>query len=350
MKVGPIPTHQVEARSWLLKLRTETLSHQDIVDWQAWLEADPRNAAAYDEAVAAWELACQVPMAPAAATELASDRYDGTVPVQQWRRRPQKQAFWLIATAAAAASIVVTVAVVKLAMLSPDPPSRQVASAPGQRELVLLSDGSKVILGGMTMVDIRYTKRERQLVLGRGQAAFKVAHGQAQPFVVKTQHAAVTAIGTAFDINLKRRSMVLVVTEGAVEVDPVPETRVSMRSASQPVRVSAGQTLTITPDGMRLQSELPFGGGWENGWLAYRNEPLASVVEDVNRYLQTPVRLQDPSLGELTYTGTVELSNIPAWVDALPSAFPVEISRTTGGLLLKEKSNHGIPKRSPQAS
>lgn len=334
---------EAQALAWFLKLRIDDVSYEDIAAWEAWLNANPRHAAAYDKAAEAWNLASQVPMGPAGEAELIYDSYDGAVSARQWRRPRWSTPAW-IATGAIAASLFIATAVTVVPLLrEPDPSPTQVATARGQREAVLLSDGSKMVLGGMAAVEVRYTKRERQLLLERGAAAFEVAHGKPQRFVVKTRLADVTAVGTAFDINVKSRALILAVSDGAVKVDLHPLTGRGTFGA-QPLRVSAGQILTVGPDGFRVQAGALLRGGWMEGWLGYRNEPLWSVIEDVNRYADKPIRLQDTSLGELTYTGTIELSNTNAWITALPNIFPVEVRRTPEAIMIEKKSLLQLPK------
>ncbi len=62
--------------------------------------------------------------------------------------------------------------------------------------------------------------------------------------------------------------------------------------------------------------------------MALKNAPRphwSSVIENVNRYSARPIRLTDPALGKLTFTGTVEVDTIDSWVSALPRVFPVRV-------------------------
>ncbi|MEI9892304.1 MAG: hypothetical protein WDN45_19210 [Caulobacteraceae bacterium] len=46
---------------------------------------------------------------------------------------------------------------------------------------------------------------------------------------------------------------------------------------------------------------------WESHRLAYDKAPLSEVVADLNRYVARPIRIADPALGQLAYTGVLDL-------------------------------------------
>ena len=74
--------------------------------------------------------------------------------------------------------------------------------------------------------------------------------------------------------------------------------------------------------------------------LEYRDEPLRSVVEDVDRYALHPVLIADSGVGEMRYTGTVNLDAVDAWAGSLPTAFPVSVSRRAdAAVVLTQKTS-----------
>jgi transmembrane sensor len=56
------------------------------------------------------------------------------------------------------------------------------------------------------------------------------------------------------------------------------------------------------------------------------------VVADINRYAATPLRLADPAIAHLPYSGTVRTDAIGEWVSALPYAFPVKVRYRRDGV------------------
>ena len=60
-------------------------------------------------------------------------------------------------------------------------------------------------------------------------------------------------------------------------------------------------------------------------------EPLSGVVEDVNRYATRHILIQDPSLGEMIFTGTIFIDRVDEWAMTLPAALPVTTSVSADG-------------------
>ncbi|HKP80340.1 MAG TPA: FecR domain-containing protein, partial [Phenylobacterium sp.] len=192
-------------------------------------------------------------------------------------------------------------------------------------------------LGGQTRVEVRYSRTARKVQLIGGEALFTVASNPRRPFVVETPLGTMTAIGTAFDVDVDQKVVTLFVTKGEVAVrterrgDPGDPPDLS---------VVAGERLQITRAGagMRVLKERDaMAPSWLEGRLAYRAEPLERVLEDVNRYAPKPIALADEQLGKLSYTGTVRLDQIDAWTRGLSAVFPVAVDSQPEVVWLKKR-------------
>jgi transmembrane sensor len=328
---GPADIAQ-QARLWFIRLREEAVTPEDISEWEAWLRANPAHGEAYDAVAAVWTAAETVAVPRATAAELRGDAYDGAVPVAQWLfRKPRRRTGMWLAGLAAAASIAVMVS-------TQIPPSglaetTQIATTRAQHKDAVLPDGSKVALGGMTTLRFTFARDRRTIEMQNGEALFNVVHERSRPFVVKTALGDITAVGTAFDVNVGRSAVVLSVSEGVVAFDPA-----ATHSATA-MKVSAGQRLVIDADGARLmQVEAGRPPSWTEGRLEYRSQALALVLDDINRYADAPVRLADPALSSLAYTGTVRLATIGQWAAGLGDVFPLTAEKAAdGSILLKQK-------------
>ncbi|KAG9549060.1 hypothetical protein KCV01_g23650, partial [Aureobasidium melanogenum] len=112
------------------------------------------------------------------------------------------------------------------------------------------------------------------------------------------------------------------VTEGRVRVSP------AQADGAGPVELGAGSQVSFDPEthAMRfLDVDASTATSWRDNRLAFVNEPLDSVLANVNRYASRPIRLSDPALGKLTFTGTVQVDTIDSWVAALPRVFPYTV-------------------------
>lgn len=308
------------AGEWILRLSEDDLSEEELQRWLEWCEADPENLAAFEKMQSLWQ---RIP--PEAA-----------VPLPARTRAPG----WKIAATVLVGSLLVGLAILMIG----DTYGRRGRitvhlEAPDRaNEHSVLPDGSQVALGAGSALAVEFTASQRDLNMPEGTAFFKVKPDQARPFVVHAGPVSVTALGTSFNIRRNGKRVVVTVNEGVVQISRETSRAggnslsSSERAASEwnELRAKAGYRLTYDAgsDETRLEPTDPAAElAWQEGELVYNNEPLQSVLENVNRYARQPVELADPALGQLRFTGTVFVRSIDTWISALPAAFPVTLSR-----------------------
>jgi transmembrane sensor len=299
-----------EASEWFVKLREEPESSERIGEWLEWLDSDPRNQEAFTEARRIWQLT-------AGATDVTLRR----------NASRSRKAQWLIA-----ASILLCVALGTTAWLRIAQRGSEFVTGRGESRRFELADGSHVELAGDSKLRASLSPTHRDIDLVQGEAYFQVAHDKARPFIVHAGTLHVTAIGTAFNVRTAEDRVVVAVEEGVVMVEPRdPESRISVRRGEE-IAVTAG---TPKPQLMRIEPNTV--ASWRSGRLYFAREPLRSVLASVRAASGVQIRLADPSLGDLRFTGTVFNDKISDWVEGLPAVFPVQISQDGTGFVVKEK-------------
>ncbi|WP_239739738.1 MULTISPECIES: FecR family protein [Luteibacter] len=316
------------AADWWAQLRDPDLPEQALLDWSDWLEADPRHAEAFERASALAEAAGA--MAPSL-RERFVQRY-APAPLHPDRaRRPR------IAMAAAAVAALALLGAGAFIGLRPshEASTRQYASERAGHRDIDLPDGSSIELGGATSVTTRYGHDERAIDLDAGEAFFRVAHAE-RPFVVNAGPLRIRDLGTAFNVRRTGDRVTVAVTEGRVQVSPT-----GAQGDDGTIELGAGREVSFDPEthAMRILDVDPATAtAWRGHRLEFVNEPLSSVVDNVNRYSSRPIRLADPALGRLTFTGTVQVDTIDSWVAALPRVFPVRVDAYTDRLELTRQT------------
>jgi transmembrane sensor len=332
----------LEAAEWLTRLRElEELSSADLRAWQQFI-ASPENRQAFEtmQRIASATVTLARPPLPSAA-ELSDDTYDGTVSVSRWQtqralreydgpatQRRTWRSRWMLSAAAVAFLLVLALTVLPFHWISAPQAFR---TQPGEHRVLTLKDGSTVALGAKTVIEVQYDGGRREVRLQQGEALFTVAHDRSHPFVVQVGGGTVTAVGTEFNVwsNLDRTTVT--VTEGAVDVKPVQLSQASESAASKlgaASRVHKGQEVTYDEEGRRTQvqpADVASATAWRDGRLVYRHVPLKYVISDVNRYFHQQLKLEDPKVGELEFSGAVPqgLSAID-FARALERIFPLE--------------------------
>lgn len=310
-----------QATDWLLRLQEPTRTEADLNEWLRWCDADPENFVAFETAQARWQdLDALKADAATAASETQIEVPRASVRSRNWKR----------ALAIAAGFAAMAVAPLILHELATTETAPQSVAATHTNRAATLPDGSKVILGAQSVVNMDFNGPKRQLELSAGDAYFKVKHDAERPFVVHAGEVSVTAIGTAFDVRRRHDKVTVTVEEGIVEVRGA-----SLSRLAAPVwRAEAGYQLTYSP-GSRTASIASVSPAaaltWRSGELAYLHEPLGSVVEDLNRYSTRQIVIADPRLAELPFTGTAWANSLDGWLAGIQQAYPIEVTQSAAG-------------------
>lgn len=304
------------AADWWARLRDPALPEQALLAWSDWLEADPRHAEAFERASALAEAAGAM---DASLRERFVQRFAAPLPGRTAGHRPRPLA---LAAAAVIAAMVLAAGLFLALRPSQTGASQAYASQLAGHRDIDLPDGSSIELGGATSVTARYGRDERAVDLEVGEAFFRVAHAE-RPFVVNAGPLRIRDLGTAFNVRRTGDRVTVAVTEGRVRVSPS-----GAQDDAGTVELGAGREVSYDPEtqAMRILDVDPATAtAWRGHRLEFVNEPLSSVVDNVNRYSARPIRLTDPTLGKLTFTGTVQVDTIDSWVSALPRVFPVRV-------------------------
>lgn len=359
------------AADWVLRLRDPAISPAQIAAWLSWCDADPLNKQEFTRMQALWQDSRAVREQPVDAAALAADEYTGEVSVEEWLAgRQGKNRRWATRLThglsampsrrrwlAAAATVLLMVSAAVLLWTSashaPLGGDVRIATTTGVNRTVILPDSSTVTVAGDSSIATHYVTNERRVVLERGEAYFQVESDRQRPFVVHAMDAVVTAVGTAFNVRAEQGVVRVTVTEGVVDIDrsrPASALTADHDGTGQgarqteKIRVVAGHQVTLKrnqPDPIVVSANIEHVTAWVSGTLKFVDEPLASVVTAVNRYAVTPVRLADPALAELHYTGTVVAGRADEWLRGLPNVFPVSVRETHDGAVVIEALDGG---------
>ena len=196
-----------------------------------------------------------------------------------------------VALAAAALVIMVAGAIVARREVFPET-SLQRTTAVGQRDSLVLDDGTRILLGPSTTVAVQ--GREVDLT---GEAYFDVMHDASKPFTVRALGAVIRDIGTAFAVSGDSGSPLrVVVREGIVEI----------RHANERVTLNRGDLGVVDSSGRveaRRGGATPEDLAWLDGRLVFRNASLAEVAADLRRWYGVELRVSDSSLLQRHFTG-----------------------------------------------
>jgi len=257
-----------------------------------WLKRSASHARAFEEATEIWQDAKRLPR-----PKLTAIR----------RARP------LTKLAAAVALLGAVAAGTYLCLSNP-----AVATGIGEQRVLVLEDGSRVILNTRTRIVVAYDKHTRHLTLEEGEAAFEVAKRPDWPFVVNAGDHEVTALGTAFTVRLEGSQIAVTLMEGNVSVDHdarelAPGQRLSFTKIAPPA--------LDTPPLDRLLA-------WERREVAFEDTSLEEAMQEMNRYNRKPLVAALPPGRSIHVTGLFRAGDSMSFARAVAEAYRLQVAET----------------------
>jgi transmembrane sensor len=215
---------------------------------------------------------------------------------------------------------------------APPAPTKVFQTAKGENRMLNLADGSRIHLNSASRLTVRLERKARYVDLAEGEAAFDVSHDPARPFLIAAGERNIRVVGTEFDVLRHDGRLKVTVRRGVVSVE-----RSDAGAGVKPVLLRAGDQLEheageTTSTLRKVDPEAVFA--WRTGSLVYRNQSLGEVVDDLNRYFVTPLRVPGPA-GKLRFSGVLKIDSEEAVVDRLQAFLPVVAERGPDGLTLK---------------
>ena len=358
----------LDAATWAVR-RGNGLNAEGQVELQAWLDADPRHAAALEgmaatvgqvrqmsgDDVAALKLGLQKDMPTRSAAVRAAKMAPAPLPCNTAAQpRPERRG-WRASLGplfAPAAVAVLVVAVVGSGWAgwqswrSLPTYEQAFATERGRQIVATLPDdptrGSTLQLDTATRLEARLYRSRREVHLTEGQALFSVHSDKDRPFHVWAGNLHITVVGTRFSVRHTRSGLdagrtVVSVEEGHVRVTrAAPDSQgrrdhyaTSTGTTEAPVDLVAGQMVVGDDNGIGPVTRVSAAAiaSWRSGRISFDNTPLAQALAEFERYRNTGLVIKDPAVAKLLVGGSYSLQQFGRFTDALPLVLPVRLVR-----------------------
>ncbi|MDA0238978.1 MAG: FecR domain-containing protein, partial [Proteobacteria bacterium] len=327
MSPGPMPSGDddrinLEAANWVGK-QDRGFSPEEQDEFSHWLAEDPRHRARFIRQQKTWELMGHLDnpgmrslSGPADPEVIAVERFRLVKP-------------WL-AIASLAAVLALGFFMFRLSFEDSSGAARLMShsKAAVDYERYALADGSFIEMKGGTRIEILYSEQERRVNLLSGEAHFTVARDASRPFVVSAGESRIKALGTAFNVQLNRDFVEVVVTEGRVsmerkkevsEVEPVPlEPQVELElTVGQKAAHYFQETAALPVVESLTTEEIEKILFWKNTMLDFVSVPLSEVVIEFNKRNITQLILVDSELSKHPITAAFKSNNLQGFVRLL---------------------------------
>lgn len=204
-----------------------------------------------------------------------------TTEARSRHRRNFVSALAIAASLAIVASVTFTLTRKEYSVSPLDSTSNLVADY-GQISSITLDDGTVVHLNsGSTLLYPAEFKGGNRIVFLTGEGNFDVAKDPSKPFIVKTAHMDVQALGTSFCVQSYAGDNTVRTTlrEGKVkvDVDAVNDKSYFLDPGMQLIYTPSGKTVSLAiVDAEKVMS-------WENGYLTFSNATFAEIAKSLER-------------------------------------------------------------------
>lgn len=312
-----------EAQQWLIRLNSGEATAADAEALQRWRRSSREHRRAFAEANLVW-----TKLGPAA-TEIAGRPQSAP---HEWSAKNQirlgRRAILggALAAAAAASAYVVVRPPLDLWPSLTDLRADYRTGVGEQRQFAVQDDVSVRLNTRSSMARLQKSSQADGVELLAGEAAVEMAANNPRVFSLVAAEGRTRAQSARFNVRFDGSSICITCLGGEVEIEHRGRT-VSLAAHRQVVYGSQGIS-----DVADIDAEIVTA--WERGVLVFRNDPLARVIEEVNRYRPGRIILVNEALGRRSVLATFRLDRIDEVVPRLQAAFDVKARHLPGGIVL----------------
>lgn len=326
-----------EAADWLAR-EDLGLTPEEESEFERWLEADVRHAAAWTEVKQPWQKLDEIRDEGMAGWMIAELE-------RREQRRVTRRRYFQLGGLAAAVVFLIGLAGIYHGMKSPAEnlePSEEPVTITGTKSIQtganetailltaerrVLEDGTVVEFDGDALLSVSFTNNRRKVQLVSGKAYFDVFPDASRPFVVRSGNVRVRAVGTAFAVAWSEQAADVIVAEGRVDVRRGDEEVVTDKS----LILDAGSRVLMSyddeddmPEVETLTSEeTAFLLQWRKPRLQLKGASLGQVIHMLNTLNQTRIKIGDPTLEQLRFSGLFRADNSDGFVQMLKNNYGV---------------------------
>jgi len=312
---------QIEARAaeWLVKKRAhESFSAEDQSQFDAWLAESWAHTTAYWRLSAAWDCTDRIgTLRPPRRNE------DAGAARRNWRSTVRIAAVFIVALSlAAAGSRYFSTAKEKI-----------YTTGLGGREVVTLTDGTRIELNTNTTLRIATGTPDRRVTLEKGEAYFDVVHNAAHPFTVLSEGHRITDLGTKFLVKSDPGRLKVSLVEGLARIEFVNEPVKAHGNLLKPgdVAIATADSISVSHAPTRkLNDEL----AWRHGVLIFRDTTLAEAVAEFNRYNDQKIVIADADAAKRKIGGTFTTSGVERFAEVVRIALGLDVRQRQNELFI----------------
>lgn len=184
-----------------------------------------------------------------------------------------------------------------------------------------LADESTIKMSGHSAYNLHFDRQQRRVDLLNGNILVDVAKDTTRPFVVTTEFAEITALGTRFMINHSNEQTLLTMLDSKVRLKTAQHTQI----------IYAGQQASIDKNGrISIKTIAPkiIEQAWDAQSLAVEDMPLNQVLDILQSYQRGKIYYHKEDIKHLKVTAILPLNQKNKAFFLLQDSLPIHVMQS----------------------
>ncbi|WP_143960969.1 FecR family protein [Litoribacter populi] len=179
----------------------------------------------------------------------------------------------------------------------------------GKKSKVTLEDGTRVWVnsGSKLIYPVAFSQKERKLYI-EGEAFFEVAPDASRPFLVQSKNMDLKVLGTSFNLSsyANEPTVSAVLVTGSVEL--TVDKKSLFNKKKQVLKPHERAVFGPSTGELRVKPvDIEYYVAWKEGYMKLRKSNLNQISQKLQKFYNVKIELADPSIGEETFTGKLDL-------------------------------------------
>lgn len=195
----------------------------------------------------------------------------------------------------------------------------------GDWQSYTLADNSVITLSSDSAINVDFNHSQRTIHLLKGEIRVKVSKNPQRPFVVKTEHGSLTALGTEFSVDKRSDYTLLKVIESSVAAT-------CQRQGCDVKPLQPGQQIRVYAEHLGKVSDFSVDDAslmWNKHQLMVDGMPLNEVLTILNRFHKGYFYFDAQQLENYHVSAVLPLDNPQAALALLADSFPLKVTHIT---------------------
>ncbi len=317
---GPDPLLD-EAIAWIVRLKTDEPTRADVLEFERWRGQSAAHEEAFKRAARIHRNAGIVAGRLTAASGVPSMMRSPA------GRRGMSRRLVLGGGLAAAAAAAYAVVQPPLGMWpSLQELSADYRTAKGEQRQVQVTADVSLDLNTQTSIALRSLQGQPTVELISGEVLVSARRPTSESLIMLAAGGQIAAAKANFDARC---------LDGVVSVTCLDGT-VDVQHSGQSTRIGKGQQVAYTRAGIGTSASVDPAQvtAWQSGLLIFRDRPLASVVDEVNRYRPGKIVVVTAELRQRAVNGDFEIRKLDSFVTQVEQLFGAHATSLHGGLVI----------------